>query len=208
MSVPGAADRATISERVLAFRAGEADAREWLARRACRLALRTSAAILRREEQAREVAQDVAVEVLQSLGGLRDPEAFDAWVHRITVRRALRAARSRRAREAVERELGAVGAVGAGGAAVGRLGGGASANGDRDTVIAARAALTIGLAKLPARQRLALALRYVHDLSDEEIGAALGCRTGTVHALLSRGRAALRADPGLIELSQAIAGDT
>ena len=49
-----------------------------------------------------------------------------------------------------------------------------------------------GLAKLPVKQQFALVLRYVHDLSDEEIAAALGCRPGTVHALLSRGRVALR----------------
>jgi RNA polymerase sigma factor (sigma-70 family) len=45
---------------------------------------------------------------------------------------------------------------------------------------------------LPARQRAALTLRYVHDLTDEEIGAALGCRDAAVRKLLSRGRAALR----------------
>jgi DNA-directed RNA polymerase specialized sigma24 family protein len=46
-----------------------------------------------------------------------------------------------------------------------------------------------------------LALRYVHDLSDEEIASALGCRVGTAHALLSRGREALRRNPRLAELA-------
>ena len=48
------------------------------------------------------------------------------------------------------------------------------------------------LAGLPPRQRAALTLRYVHDLPDAAIARALGCRTGTVRSLLSRGRAALR----------------
>jgi DNA-directed RNA polymerase specialized sigma24 family protein len=77
---------------------------------------------------------------------------------------------------------------------------------DLDLVLAARAALSSGLSKLPAKQRLALALRYVHDLSDEEIAAALGWWPGWVHALLSRGRAALRNDQTLVRFSQAVSG--
>ena len=53
-------------------------------------------------------------------------------------------------------------------------------------------AWTIVLAGLPARQRAALTLRYVHDLPDEAIAKALGCRPATVRSLLSRGREALR----------------
>jgi len=49
---------------------------------------------------------------------------------------------------------------------------------------------------LPARQRAALTLRYVHDLPDDAIARALRCRPGTVRSLLSRGREALRSlDP-------------
>lgn len=48
------------------------------------------------------------------------------------------------------------------------------------------------LRELPERQRAALVLRYFHDLSDDDIGAALGCRIGTVRSLVSRGLAALR----------------
>ena len=53
------------------------------------------------------------------------------------------------------------------------------------------------LAGLPPRQRAALTLRYVHDLEDDAIAAALGCRRGTVRSLLSRGLSTLRehADP-------------
>jgi RNA polymerase sigma factor (sigma-70 family) len=48
---------------------------------------------------------------------------------------------------------------------------------------------------LPHRQRAALVLRYFHDLPDDEIGSALGCRIGTVRSLISRGLAALRDSP-------------
>ena len=48
------------------------------------------------------------------------------------------------------------------------------------------------LATLPARQRAAVVLRYYADLPVAEIGAALGCRPGTVKSLLHRGLGELR----------------
>ena len=149
------------------------------------IALRTAAAIMGSREEAADIAQDVAVEVLRSLEQLRDPRAFDAWVHRITVRRTLKALKQRRVEVpfALAADLPAD-------------------TPDRDTVLAARGALAQALKALPPRQRVALALRYVHDLDDEQIAEALGCRQGTVHALLSRARASLREAPALQELAQ------
>jgi RNA polymerase sigma factor (sigma-70 family) len=72
---------------------------------------------------------------------------------------------------------------------------------DHAAVLDSRQTLAAALAELPPKQRMALILRYVHDLSDGEIAAALGCRPGTVHGLLSRGRTALRRDPKLTELA-------
>jgi hypothetical protein len=57
-----------IGEQVLRFRCdGDPVAAEALAWRACRLALRTAAAMLGSREEAADVAQDVAVDVLRSL---------------------------------------------------------------------------------------------------------------------------------------------
>jgi RNA polymerase sigma factor (sigma-70 family) len=170
---------------------------EELARRATRLALRTSAAILESREEAGDVAQDVAIDVLRSLDKLRDPSAFDAWVHRITVRHALRRLKRRSGARRTETPLALLLESDEPAAREGL---------DRNTVLAARHALAAALAELPAKQRLALALRYVHDLSDAQIADALGCRTGTVHALLSRGRQKLRHDPQLAELALAFKG--
>jgi RNA polymerase sigma factor (sigma-70 family) len=194
---PVRSEASSTALEVKRYREGDADAAEALARRATRLALRTAAALLASREEAADVAQDVAVDVLGSLRKLRDPEAFDAWVHRITVRHTLRLLkRRRRARRAetpivllpeaahpVVRE-----------------------SADRETLLAARQALATALAALPPKQRMALVLRYVHDLSDAEIAAALGCRVGTVHALLSRGRKELRKDTQLAELALAFQG--
>jgi RNA polymerase sigma-70 factor (sigma-E family) len=48
------------------------------------------------------------------------------------------------------------------------------------------------LAKLPARQRAVLVLRYYEDLPDERIAALLGCAVGTVRSSASRSLATLR----------------
>jgi RNA polymerase sigma-70 factor (sigma-E family) len=48
------------------------------------------------------------------------------------------------------------------------------------------------LADLPPKQRAAIALRYVHDMPDDEIGELLGCSPQTVRSQVSRGLAALR----------------
>src|SRR4051794_35470298 len=96
--------RSTAAE-IRRFRDGDPTAAEALARRATRLALRTAAALLESREEAAEIAQDVAVDTLRSLGKLRDPAAFDAWVHRITVRHALRRVRRRRRARALETPL-------------------------------------------------------------------------------------------------------
>jgi RNA polymerase sigma-70 factor (sigma-E family) len=48
------------------------------------------------------------------------------------------------------------------------------------------------IAKLPARQRAAVVLRYYGDLSDAEIARALRCRPATVRSLVHRALAELR----------------
>ncbi len=181
----------TVAVLVWRHRGGDAAATEDLARRAARLALRTAAAIIGSREEAGDVAQDVAVDVLRSLEKLREPERFDAWTHRITVRHVQRRLRKRRRRRQAETPLSELDP---------RLEPAAVAS-DRDAQIAARQALATALAELPAKQRIALALRYVHDLPDAEIAAALRCSTGNVHALLSRGRSALRRDRQLASLA-------
>lgn len=188
----GLDDRDLVADQVGRFRGGDAGAIEPLTRRALRISVRTASALMRSREDAADIAQEVAVDVLRSLGKLRDPEAFDAWVHRITVRHAMRRLKKERSTRKVETPLTLLDEEGLRGE---------TPIGDIDSTLAARQALVDALSRLPARQRIALALRYVHDLPDAEIAAALGCRVGTVHALLSRGRKSLRADQRLVELT-------
>ena len=144
-----------------------------LAERALTIARKTALGVLGDPEAAADIAQDVAVQALRHRASLRDETALDAWIHRIAARAALKAARRDRSRRAAE--LAAVAARS-----------GAREDEQLGPALAA-------LAALPPRERAALTLRYVHDLDDDAIAAALGCRRGTVWSLLSRGRARLRA---------------
>ena len=58
--------------------------------------------------------------------------------------------------------------------------------------VADRDLLTRALLTLPARQRAAVVLRHYQDLSEGQTAQAMGCSTGNVKALTSRGLAALR----------------
>ncbi len=55
-----------------------------------------------------------------------------------------------------------------------------------------RARLAAAMARLGADQRAAMLLRAEHDLSYDEIAAALGVEVGTVRSRLARAKAALR----------------
>ncbi|MFG2231765.1 RNA polymerase sigma factor [Streptomyces sp. NPDC048723] len=62
---------------------------------------------------------------------------------------------------------------------------------------ARRARLVAALSGLPDHHRLPVVLRHIGELSYQEVAAILDCPVGTVKAQVSRGLAALRAEPGL-----------
>jgi RNA polymerase sigma-70 factor (ECF subfamily) len=146
-----------------------------LAARALVVARSVALGVLGDREAAADIAQEVAVTAVRKASSLRDPAALDGWLHRIAVRAALAEARRGRHRRAAELAHAEQRALP-----------------DEDRLAGALALLD----GLPARQRAALTLRYVHDLPDDAIARALRCRPGTVRSLLSRGREALRSlDP-------------
>jgi RNA polymerase sigma-70 factor (sigma-E family) len=59
--------------------------------------------------------------------------------------------------------------------------------------VGVRTDLAVALAKLPARQRAAVVLRYYEDLSEQQAAALLGCSVGAVKSNAARGLAKLRA---------------
>lgn len=158
--------------------AGDPSAARELVRRVGRLALPVAAGVLGGRAQAEDIVQEIVLDAMQSLTNLRDPDRFEAWVHRISVRHSRRALRARALRHGRERSIDAVEVPCAGAGPEGALA-------ERDELRAA-------LMTLPVRQRTAIVLRYLHGLTDAEIARALGCRVGTAGSLLSRARATLR----------------
>lgn len=121
-----------------------------------------------------------AFERWHQVGAARDPHAY---VRRMIVNEFVSWQR-RRARTAPHPEIGQLADLRAS-----RLGMSAPDPGD---VQAERSALLDDLARLPARQRAAIVLRFYEDLDDDDIAAVLGCRVGTVRSSISRGLATLR----------------
>lgn len=164
-----------------------------IAERALRLALPTALAVLGDRNDASDVAQEAAVQVLRRVEGLRSIEAFPMWVHRITANRALKVSSGRRERASHESLVGEwddqVDA---------RNESPDSAEVLAEGIEAVDPAIRLAMRALPMRQRMVVALRYVHDLSDDEIADAVGIRVGTVGALLSRARATLREHPAMV----------
>lgn len=69
---------------------------------------------------------------------------------------------------------------------------------DAETVLAVREAL----AALPERQRAAVTLRHLGDLSIVDTAATLGCAPGTVKALTAQALAQLRTRLGPIAIEE------
>lgn len=169
--------------------AGDRDALSVLAERAAGMALRTAAVALADEHLARDVSQEVAIRALRGLDRLRAADRFDAWVYRITASEIRRAARrrSRRREVPVEAEFLEIQSPNGSGVDAG------------EDDLRVDAGLHRALAELSERERIALALRYVNDLDDAQIGQAMRCRPGTVRSLICRGRQKLRGSPHLAE---------
>ena len=65
---------------------------------------------------------------------------------------------------------------------------------DNTTAIATRLSVREAIATLPARQREAVVLRYLADLSLADVADAMGCAIGTVKATLHQAMQSMRVE--------------
>ena len=141
--------------------------------------------ILRDPELARDAVQEALIRAWRDLPGLRDPDRFEAWLHRLTVNSCLDLARRRR-RRVIEVELEPIDA------AVAFDPAGAFA--DREVVDAA-------MRHLDAHGRAIVVLHYFLGMPLTEVAATLGIPLGTVksrlHRALGEMRIAVEAEPAL-----------
>jgi RNA polymerase sigma-70 factor (ECF subfamily) len=125
---------------------------------------------------AEDALQDVWLDVFRSVHRLADPAAFPAWVYRIARDRACRTLRSLRRvpRPFVESEF-AVGVE------------------DEDTFSAEDAArIHAALDELAPEQREVLVLRFLEEMTYEDIARVVGCPAGTVRSRIHYGKRALQ----------------
>jgi len=147
------------------------------------VAFRTAWLITRSSADAEDAAQDAFVKAFYALGRFRSGEAFRPWILRIVSNEARNRRRSAGRRQHLalraERERGPGDAAPSPEAAT-------VAREDRERLLAA-------LERLPERDRLVIAHRYLLELSEAETAEALGVRPGTVKSRLSRALERLRA---------------
>jgi RNA polymerase sigma-70 factor (ECF subfamily) len=166
-------------------RGGDAAAYGQLVHRHQQIAFRTAFVFTRSAPDAEEAAQDGFVKAWRALGRFRDGEPFRPWLLAIVANEARTRRRAAGRRSEWTRRAIAVAAAAGDEAAC-----------DDPLVLAIagerRGELLGALAALAPRDREVLALRYLLDMSEEEMSLALGCRRGTVKSRLSRALARLR----------------
>lgn len=149
---------------------------------------RAALSLLRSPEDAEDVAQEVFVEVYQTIGRYRGEAALSTWLYRLATSRALQHQRRRKAKK--------------------RFAFFTSLLGFADQKLPEPAdyvhpqALLEGaqqlqqlrrqIGRLPPHQQVAFTLRHEQELSYEEIAAVLGTTVAAVESLLFRARQTLR----------------
>jgi RNA polymerase sigma-70 factor (ECF subfamily) len=133
--------------------------------------------ILRDPELARDAVQNALVRAWRDLPGLRDPQRFDAWLHRLLVNSCLDEARRRR-RRPIEVVIAPIDEPVAGGDAARNLA-------DRDLVEQA-------LARLDPEHRALVVLHYYLGYPLPEAAASLGISLPAAKSRLHRAMQGLR----------------
>ena len=149
---------------------------------------RTVFSLLRSPEEAEDVAQEVFMEVYQTIGRFRGDATLSTWLYRLATSLALKNRRRARAKKRFAYFTSLLGF-------------------DNDMLYeppdhAHPLALLEGqqqiqlllvhIARLPDQQQVAFTLRHEQELSYEQIAAVLGTTVGAVESLLFRARQTLR----------------
>ncbi len=161
-----------MDQRLLVERAGRGDhdAFAELARASVVRLDRAARLILRDPELARDAVQDGLIRAWRDLPKLRDPDRFDAWLHRLTVNACIDQTRRRR-RRVVETELTPLHEP---------------SDVDSSTSLADRDLVDTILRRVDDRGRAIIVLHYYLGLPLTEVATTLGIPIGTVKSRLHR----------------------
>jgi RNA polymerase sigma-70 factor (ECF subfamily) len=131
--------------------------------------------LIGRGDRIEDLLQDVWIDVFRQLPRLQEAGAFTSWIYKITRGKGTLALR-RNGREPPTTELPEL----------------AAAPMDPELPLADPARLHAALDELPAEQREAVVLRFLEELSYEEIGQIVGCPLGTVRSRIHYAKQALQ----------------
>src|SRR4051795_10136668 len=164
-------------ELVERARSGDHEAFSELARASFARLFGAAKLILRDEDRAQDAVQEALVLAWKHVRALRDPEAWDAWLYRLTVRACYRLAKSSRRRDVVELQVEPEAA---------------SPGTDFTGTLVERARLGRELGRLPVDQRAVMVLHFYLDLPLTEAATVLDIPVGTAKSRLHRGLETLR----------------
>ncbi|GAA3928830.1 RNA polymerase sigma factor [Hymenobacter algoricola] len=149
---------------------------------------RTVLALLRSPEEAEDVAQEVFVEVHQTIGRFRGDAALSTWLYRLATSRALKHRQRARARKRFAYFTSLLGFDNQVlHEPTDHAHPQAQMEGQQQLEL-----LLAHIARLPDQQQLAFTLRHEQELSYEEIAAVLKTTVPAVESLLFRARKTLR----------------
>jgi len=134
--------------------------------------------ILRDTDRAQDAVQESIIAAWRDIRSLRDPDAWEAWLYRLTVWACYRLARKERRRAVVELHV------------VADLE--TPDHADMEVSVGDRDRLERQLDDLPIEQRAMVVLRYFLDLPLSEAAAILDIPLGTAKSRLHRGLDAMR----------------
>lgn len=156
--------------------AGDRDAYEQLARASARRLFLIASRVLRDTDAAEDVVQQTLVAMWRELGGLRDPDRFEAWTYRIVLRACH--AESRRRRRAGVQIVDLSDTLRSSDDAIGR--------------VATHDALDRAFDALSQDHRVVVVLHHLMGLPLGEIAEILGVPYGTVGSRLHHALRAMR----------------
>lgn len=166
-------------ELVERAQSGDHDAFSVLVRASFPRVYRVARLILRDSDRAQDAAQEAFVLAWRHVRALRDADAWDAWLNRLTVRACYRSARGARRRDQVELhvlpDLELAGPS------------------DFSASVADRDQLARELGRLPIDQRTVMVLHFYLALPLTEAAEILDIPVGTAKSRLHRGLETLRA---------------
>jgi RNA polymerase sigma-70 factor (ECF subfamily) len=156
-------------EHVERARGGDRDAFEALVLAAAPRLDGAARLVLRDRELARDAVQEALIRAWRDLPGLRDPDRFDAWLHRLLMNAAIDEARRRR-RRVIEVELASI----------------VEPATDAAVDLADRDAVDRALARLAPESRALVVMHYYLGMPMPEAATCLGIRLGTAKSRLHR----------------------